>query len=68
MKECQNLTVRHFKSSNVLAWRSLLVVYPPRGSWPKQGDEHPAYTLHGAWQTLPYLSLEVTLTISHIFN
>ena len=25
MKECRNLTVRHFKSSNVLAWRSLLV-------------------------------------------
>ena len=25
MKECRNLTVRHFKRSNVLAWRSLLV-------------------------------------------
>jgi len=25
MKECWNLTVRHFKSSNVLAWRSLVL-------------------------------------------
>jgi len=25
MKEFRNLTVRHFKSSNVLAWGSLLV-------------------------------------------
>jgi len=30
MKECRNLTVRHFKSSNVLAWRSLLVTETSR--------------------------------------
>jgi len=30
MKECRNLTVRHFKCSNVLAWRSLLVTETSR--------------------------------------
>jgi len=42
------------RSGVALAMRHTPVVYPPTGSRPKEGDEHPAYTPRGIWLTLPF--------------
>jgi len=37
------------------------VVYPPAGSRPRQGDEHPAYTPHGLWHSFCTVPAEASL-------